>query len=125
MSKFEDLSQDKLDKIQLFVYLIPILGVIPSVWTLSRSSADKKEKQVSRVALKLAIAWGIIYSLLWLGGNQTDSVLSFRLLYFNSLITSAYFLTCIVMLVNLWRGKLPSLPRLFIKDSQNSLESRD
>lgn len=96
---------------QLVFYLIPIVGTIPALLTLQRKTATSRQKQVSRLAVVLALSWLIAYSLLGWGSSFTSSTLwSVRLLYLDGLITSGYFLTCLVLLIRLWRGKTPKLP---------------
>lgn len=120
LKKIDEDYEAQLDRVKLFIYLIPILGVIPALWTLSRSQSTSEEKQVSRVAINLAIAWITAYCLLLFGANYSGGeVSSFRLLYTNSILTSAYFVTCSVMLFNLWRGKLPRLPFILPKNRRN------
>lgn len=102
-----DLKDERLKQIQLFIYLVPLIGLIPALWTLLRRQSDPSTRKVSRISLNLAIAWLIAYALLWFASTQTPELLSFRLLYLNTLLTSGYFLACLLMIFNLWRGKMP------------------
>lgn len=102
-----DLKDEKLKQIQLFIYIIPVVGLIPAIWTLLRDESDTSSQKVSRLSVKLAIAWLIAYALLWLGSTQTTDVVSFRLLYLNTLLTSGYFLSCFLIMFNIWRKKPP------------------
>ncbi|TVQ42931.1 MAG: hypothetical protein EA365_13825 [Gloeocapsa sp. DLM2.Bin57] len=102
-----DLKDAKLKQIQLFIYLIPIVGLIPAIWTLLRDESDTSSQKVSRLSVKLAIAWLIAYALLWLGSTQTTDIVSFRLLYLNALLTSGYFLSSFLIMFNIWRNKPP------------------
>lgn len=106
-SKELDLTEERLKQIQLFIYLVPIFGLIPALWTLLGRESDPSTRKVSRISVNLAIAWLLAYALLWFTSTQTPELLSFRLLYLNSLLTSGYFLACLLMMFNLWRGKMP------------------
>ncbi|MDJ0714091.1 MAG: hypothetical protein QNJ54_07705 [Prochloraceae cyanobacterium] len=126
--KDRDLFKDeKLKRLELSIYLTPIIGVFPSLWKLyikqgdmapgeaeqsphSASLRERDRKNASRLSVTLAAIWLIAYSLLWLGTNESSQILTFRLLYINSLLTSGYFLTCIVLIVRLWQGKSLKLP---------------
>ncbi|ELR99472.1 hypothetical protein [Gloeocapsa sp. PCC 73106] len=107
MNNSDDFAEEKLNQIKLLIYFIPIVGIVPALWTLSRTEPTPTEKRLSRISVQLAIAWMIAYSLLWLGASQSSDLLSFRLLYLNGLLTSGYFLTCLIMLLSLGRDKLP------------------
>jgi len=96
---------------RLSLYLLPILGTIPALWLLYRQKGTPRERRVSRLSLLLALSWLIAYSLLGVGSHVTPStVWSVRFLYLDGLITSGYFVTCLVLLIRLWRGKPPKLP---------------
>ncbi|NBD33026.1 MAG: hypothetical protein GVY17_08710 [Cyanobacteria bacterium] len=96
---------------RLSLYLLPIVGTLPALWTLSRHQENHQARNVSRLAILLALSWLIAYSLLGVGSSVTPSpIWSIRLLYLDGLITSGYFVTCLVLLIRLWRGKTPKLP---------------
>jgi len=100
--------QQNLDKFQLSLYLMPLLGPIWSLINLRYFSQnlDQEQKKTSRVSLRLGMAWIIAYSTLSLGGNITSDFLSFRLLYFNGIITTTYFLICLILISRLWSKNL-------------------
>ena len=101
-------KEEKLKQLQLWFYLIPFIGIFPSFWTLYKNKATKPEKSVSRLSLNLGLSWLLIYSLFWLGSFSTSSeILSFRLLFGNSLLTSAYFIISFVLMIQVWQGKNP------------------
>lgn len=96
---------------RLSLYLLPIVGTIPALWTLYKKKENPRERHLSRLAILLALSWLIAYSLLGISSSITPStVWSVRLLYLDGLITSGYFVTCLVLLIRLWRGKTPKLP---------------
>ncbi|PSO49198.1 MAG: hypothetical protein BRC33_07610 [Cyanobacteria bacterium SW_9_44_58] len=96
---------------QLILYLIPIFGTLPAVWTLCRKNGTPQQRAVSRLSVMLALSWFLAYSLLGAGGSLTPSTIwSLRLLYLDGLITSGYFISCLVLLIRIWQGKSPKLP---------------
>lgn len=97
--------------VELTLYLIPILGAIPAGWTLYHQKGNPQQQSVSRLSVMLALSWLIAYSLLGIGSNFTTSTIwSVRLLYLDGLITSGYFISCLVLMIRLWRRKTPKLP---------------
>ncbi|QDZ39266.1 hypothetical protein FRE64_04555 [Euhalothece natronophila Z-M001] len=99
---------------KLTLYLIPIFGVIPALWQIYHSEQGTfEERQVSRFAIVLALSWLITYSLLGVGGEVSPSLIwSVRFLYLDALITSGYFITCLVLMIQTWRGNVPNLPAM-------------
>ncbi|MBL1209305.1 hypothetical protein [Geminocystis sp. GBBB08] len=100
--------EQNLDKLQLSLYLMPLFGPI---WALIRlkffpHNLDSQQKKTSRLSLKLGMFWLITYSTLWVGGCVTSELLSIRLLYFNGIITTTYFLLCLILISRLWSQNL-------------------
>jgi hypothetical protein len=91
-------GDNKLQRLQLCLYLIPVLGVIPSLWVITKAG-DKPSttKAIARRSLWLTGSWLLSYGVLWWGGLQSSEFSSLRLLYLNSLLTSGYFITCLVL----------------------------
>jgi len=105
----------ELKHLQLFFYLIPILGFFPSLWTLYRHSSNaatelsREQINTSRLSVTLAGSWLLAYFLLGLGA-ETSEFLSLRLLILNTLLTSGYFLVSILLMIRLFSGKSARLP---------------
>ena len=97
---------------KLGIYLLPIVGAIPAVWTLYRDCGDRDEKNASRLAINLVFVWIASYILLSLSVQGETGLFAFRLLYINALITSGYFLTCTFLMFRLRKGDLPHLPKI-------------
>lgn len=100
--------EQNLDKFQLSLYLMPLFG---PVWALIHlkyfpDNLDSQQKKTSRLSLRLGLSWLIAYSSLWIGGNVTPDILSFRLLYFNGIITTSYFLVCLILVSRVWSQNL-------------------
>jgi len=105
----------ELKDLQLFFYLIPILGFFPSLWTLYRHSSNtatelsREQINTSRLSVTLAGSWLLAYFLLGIGA-ETSEFLSLRLLILNTLLTSGYFLVSILLIIRLFSGKSARLP---------------
>ncbi|MEM9271906.1 MAG: hypothetical protein AAGA80_02920 [Cyanobacteria bacterium P01_F01_bin.143] len=114
-----DLSSvsDKKAQQQLWIYLLPIVGIVPSIWTLYRGKASEESQKTSRLSLILVLSWSIAYISLFVSANQTSDILAFRLLYANALITTGYFLVCLGLMFRLLQGKSPYLPLVNVLSS--------
>ena len=97
-------------RLQLWIYLLPVVGVVPAIWTLYRATAkdnvlvscnlvELRQRKASRLSINLAFVWLSSYCLLSLGAANASGIESFRLLYTNALITTGYFLACIFLMV--------------------------
>ena len=123
MKKVELGDNPDLKHLQLFFYLIPIIGFFPSLWTLYRhgnsfaESSDpmkpylgsREHLAVSRLSVTLAGSWLLGYLFLNVGA-ETSEFLMLRLLVLNSLLTSGYFLVSIWLMVRLSSRKSLRLP---------------
>ena len=102
----------KPTRLQLGIYLLPVVGVVPAIWTLYRSTQLKdnvtvrsdlvwlrQRQKVSRLSINMALVWLSCYCLLSLGAGSVSGIESFRLLYSNALITTGYFLACILLML--------------------------
>lgn len=121
MSKIYELEERKSQKRELWIYLLPVVGVIPSLWSLARSQANTEQKKVSRLSVMLLSLWLTAYISLFIGADRVSDILAFRLLYTNALLTTGYFLICISMMFRLQQGKNPYflLNNSSIKTNQN------
>lgn len=95
-------GEAKLRRLQMFLCLVPIVGFFPSLWTLYRRNGTKEQRQVSQLAVKLALGWLTGTFLLQMGIQANQSAIV-PLLLLASLITSGYFLTNLWLMVRLWR----------------------
>lgn len=109
MKNVEPVDNLDLKHLQLFFYLIPIIGFFPSLWTLYRHQGSREQLAVSRLAVTLAGSWLLGYLLLGFGA-ETSEFLTLRLLVLNSLLTSGYFLVSIWLMVRLSSRKSVRLP---------------
>ena len=108
----KNISRDELETplYQLFIYLMPVVGFFPALWTLYRREGNRQQQTVSRLSVTLAMAWLIAYILVGAGVAQTSEFLTLRLLFINSLLTSGYFLVSLWLMVRLWQRKSVRLP---------------
>ncbi|HEY9742198.1 MAG TPA: hypothetical protein V6C90_17055 [Coleofasciculaceae cyanobacterium] len=109
MKELDPLDNPDLQRLQLFVYLVPIIGFFPALWTLYRRQGTREQQAVSRLSVTLAFGWLLGYVSLALGA-QTSEFWTLRLLFLNGLLTSGYFLVSIGLMVRLWQRKPPRLP---------------
>ena len=97
-----------ISKTQLILYLIPIIGFFPSLWTLYQRQGSRQQVTASRLSITLAFIWMLGYLLLTTGA-ATD-LLTLRLLILNSFLTSGYFLVSVWLIFRVIQGKSSRLP---------------
>ncbi|PSB04533.1 hypothetical protein [Merismopedia glauca] len=105
----DPLENQDTRRLRLFLYLVPVLGFFPALWTLYRGQRDEPEQAVSRVAVILAFGWLFGYTLLNAGAPESD-LWAIRLLITNSFLTSGYFLLSIWLMVRIWQRQTVELP---------------
>ncbi len=119
MTLLPDLSQapthhrdlDALSRLETFLYLTPVVGLLPSMWAIYRCQRDKRQLAVCRLSVLLAFTWLSIYLSLNVGADLSgSSAVGFRLLFLNSLATSGYFMASVWLMVLLWQKKSLRLP---------------
>ncbi|MEA5507358.1 hypothetical protein VB735_30560 [Halotia wernerae UHCC 0503] len=94
---------------QLLLYLIPVIGFFPSLWTLYRRQSSREQQIVSRLSITLAFTWLLGYFLLATGA-ETSAFFTLRLLILNSFLTSSYFLVSVWLMFRIIQGKSSRLP---------------
>jgi hypothetical protein len=106
-----DLAPDALDRLETFLYLTPVIGVLPSMWAIYRRQRDRRQLAVCRLSIFLAFAWLSTYLSLNIGADLSGaSSLGLRLLFLNTLATSGYFTMSVWLMVLLWQKKSVRLP---------------
>ncbi len=108
MNELDPLENQDLIRLQLFIYLVPVLGFFPALWTLYRRQGTREQQVVSRLSVTLAFSWLLGYILL--SASVPSEFWTLRLLFMNSLLTSGYFLVSLGLMVRLWQRKSPRLP---------------
>lgn len=109
MKDIEPLENQYIQRLQLFLYLMPVVGFFPALWTLYRRQGNRQQQSVSRISVTLALGWLMGYLLLSAGAS-TSEFLTLRLLFLNTLLTSGYFLVSIWLMVRLWQRKSVRFP---------------
>lgn len=125
MTLLHDREPDSLQRLATFMYLIPIVGVLPSLVALFRRQADspasspsiRRQLAVCRLSVLMALVWFVTYIGLNVGADISglSTTTTIRLLFVNSLVTSGYFIASLWLMVRLWQRKsvrLPGLSRL-------------
>ncbi|MFQ4137777.1 hypothetical protein PGN35_015785 [Nodosilinea sp. PGN35] len=102
-------SGETLERLKLTIYLVPVFGVVPALFSLWHRQGSRQELAVSRLVVTLALAWVITYGLLS-AGSYLSPGLSLRLLITNTLVTTGYTLTNLVLMVRLLQGKSINVP---------------
>ncbi len=103
-----------LQRLWFFIYLLPIFGLIPALWQLSQRRGDRHARQVSRLAVLIALVWLLGYGLLngSAAAMESQSLSHGLVLLLNSLWGSGYFLLNLWLMVRLWRGRSLTVPLL-------------
>ncbi len=105
----EDRENPYFKRLQLYLYLTPVVGFIPALWTVYRKTGDRQIQSTSRLAVILAVTWAIAISLLQGSAHHSES-LHLPLLLASSMATSAYFFLNIWLMVRLWRHQTIRIP---------------
>ncbi|MGD1906870.1 MAG: hypothetical protein ACFB0C_12865 [Leptolyngbyaceae cyanobacterium] len=100
-----------LETLKLVIYLVPIFGFFPSLWSLYRRGGSRREQATSRTAVILALTWLLVYGATGAGAQAIDS-LTARFLITGLLSTTGYFITNLWLMVRLLQGKSVRIPGL-------------
>jgi hypothetical protein len=93
----------------LLLYLIPVIGFFPSLWTLYRHEGSREQLAVCRLSITLGFTWMLGYLLLATGAATSD-FFTLRLLILNSFLTSGYFLVSVWLIFRVIQGRSYRLP---------------
>ncbi|MDJ1177658.1 hypothetical protein PJF56_02155 [Roseofilum sp. BLCC_M91] len=96
-------------RLQLYLYLTPVVGFFPALWTLYRKKGDRQTQVTCRLAVVLALSWAIAISFLNTTANASES-LHLPLLITSSTITSGYFFLNVWLMIRLWRHQNIHIP---------------
>jgi hypothetical protein len=103
-------SEDaSISPLSLILYLVPVIGFFPSLWTLYCRQGSREQLNVSRLSITLALTWLLGYILLGTGAEEGE-FFSLRLLLLNSFLTSGYFLVSAWLIVRTVQGKSHRIP---------------
>jgi|GEM_PF-1942151 len=118
-------TQKQTEKhLQLWLYFLPLVGVIPAAWTLYRHkdsnvcdrqnnpledhSRLQQQLKASRLSVNLTLAWLCSYVLFSYGSATETEIISFRFLYANAIATTGYFVACTFLMSRLGKKRLLS-----------------
>ncbi len=109
MYDFDRPEADEIRHLRLFLYLMPIFGFFPALWTLYRQAGGRQERSLSRFVIKLAIGWLLMYGLLGAAATS-ETVSQLPILLSASFLTSGYFVVNFWLMVRLWQRRSIELP---------------
>ena len=111
MKELKSSECQEFEQLKLLVYLIPIIGCFPSLWTLYHHRGTREQQAASRLSITLAFSWLLGYILLSASvGAYSSQYWTIRLLLLNTMFTSGYFLVSVGLMVRLWQRKSLRLP---------------
>ncbi|MEL6222278.1 MAG: hypothetical protein AAFQ57_00350 [Cyanobacteria bacterium J06626_14] len=105
----ESIDDNYSHRLKLFIYLVPIVGFFPALWTLYRNRSSREERSVSRLIVILSLTWIIGVIILNSGAQAVDSA-ALPLMISSTLLTSGYFVTNLWLMIRLWQRKKLKLP---------------
>lgn len=123
MSNHLDTKKQTEQHLQLWIYFLPVVGVIPAIWTISQSQdrviiADSQNNplkdssellqrlKAGRLSLNLTLIWLCSYILFSYGAADGTEIIAFRFLYANAIVTTSYFVACTFMMTRLGKKRL-------------------
>ncbi|MGL5082287.1 MAG: hypothetical protein ACRC8A_12450 [Microcoleaceae cyanobacterium] len=109
MDRTNFVSEQQSPSWHLFVYLVPVIGFFPALWTLYRSQGNSQERATSRLVVTLALGWLLGNLLLGLGAQTAESA-ELPFLLTSSVLTTSYFISCFGLMVRVWRRQPLWLP---------------
>jgi len=114
MKNKDPLENPELDRVSLFVLLIPVIGFFPAMWKLYRHEGNPEHKAVSRLAIALAFSWLLGHIFLEVGAISAESR-TLPMLLMSSLLTTSYFIVSLGLMFRLWKRQplwLPGVSRV-------------
>jgi hypothetical protein len=100
-----------LQRLQMFVNLIPVLGMVPALWTLYQGNPRSPLRSVSRLAVVLGLSWLTATLLLGAGASaHLSTTTTLRFLLGSSFVGSGYFLVMVWLMLRIAQRKSVRLP---------------
>ncbi len=100
-------ENETLNRLQMLTCLIPVFGMFPSAWILSRRKSDRQLRGTSRLSLTLGMLWGIGFLLMnaGVGFSETGAASSAGMAFMvtNTLWSSSYFVTLLWLMMRMWQ----------------------
>jgi hypothetical protein len=104
-----EIKKQDISLMGMLIYLIPVIGFFPSLWTLYRREGSREQLRTSRLSITLALTWIVGYILLGTGASTSD-LFTLRLEILNSFVTSGYFVVSVWLIIRTVKGKSQQLP---------------
>jgi hypothetical protein len=95
------LTSPILSRLLLFTYMVPVFGMVPAAWTLTRRKSDRHHRNLSRLTMTLGLTW-ILGSLMF---NTSLGIIDE-----NSVFSSSYFIVSLWLMMRLWKRQSLELP---------------
>ncbi|MEO1428908.1 MAG: hypothetical protein AAFV71_07555 [Cyanobacteria bacterium J06633_8] len=105
----KNIKRQDISLLGMLIYLIPVVGFFPSLWTLYRREGNREQLRTSRLSITLALTWIIGYILLG-SGASTSEFFALRLQILNSFVTSGYFVVSAWLIIRTIKGKPQKVP---------------
>jgi hypothetical protein len=103
-------GEDTVQRLQIFLYFIPVLGFFPALWTLYQRQGSRRQQVAGRASVIISLTWVMGYLLLSAGSSV--ETLSLSLMIANAVLTSGYFAVNFWLMVRIWQRKSVWLPRI-------------
>jgi hypothetical protein len=110
MAHPETISRDSTkERIEMFLCLMPVFGLIPSAIALMRQRSRRKVRDVSQVAIALVVTWAISYGAMG-GVPMEGETLQIATELIKASLSSGYFVFCMYLMYRLYRNQAIALP---------------
>ncbi len=109
MKNNDPYAEKHLNRLKILVYLIPIAGFFPAIWTIYSHQGTRQQQAASRLAVTLAVIWLMGYMLLETGARSAEN-LQLPMLLMSSVLTTTYFLVNVGLMIRILAGKPLWLP---------------
>ena len=112
LSHSDPFKDSNWTRLQGFICLIPIFGLFPAGWILSKRNSDRELRKMSRLSLTLGMMWGLGFFLMNTGAGMTgpESSSELAILLGNTVWSSGYFVTLLWLMTRHWRNQALHVP---------------
>ncbi|MGB7250645.1 MAG: hypothetical protein WBC73_17050 [Phormidesmis sp.] len=115
------MTSSPLQKLRTYLHLVPVFGIVLSLWTLYGKApvsveepedalADVQIQSVSRLSVLIGVGCISAIALLGLGASSQAQATSLRFLLTLSFIGSGYFLLNLILMFRVAKGRSIRLP---------------
>ena len=116
------MTPSSLQRMRTYLHLVPVFGVVPSLWTLygqdpisgeelDRTSEEAQVQAASRLSVLIGLVCISAIALLGAGAaTQPSQMASLRFLLASSFVGSGYFLLSLMLMFRVARGQSIRIP---------------